>query len=117
MTRQLLSPDKLLPEALETISNYHSQTIKEVSTAIESNKVVVIGMAHNPFVAKARKALKEAGVDFKYIEYGNYFSSWRPRLAIKLWSGWPTFPQVFVEGKLLGGFQETKKALENGKIK
>jgi hypothetical protein len=34
-----------------------------------------------------------------YLEYGSYFSKWKERLAIKLWSGWPTFPQVFVDGR------------------
>jgi glutaredoxin-related protein len=74
-------------------------------------------MAHNPFVSKARKAFESAGIDFKYLQYGSYFSGWKPRLAIKLWSGWPTYPQVFVNGKLIGGFQETQKALSEGKIK
>ena len=117
MTRQLLATDNIESDALQMISNYHNQTVKEVTKTVESNKVVIVGMAHNPFVFKARKALKEAGVDFKYLEYGSYFSAWIPRLAIKLWSGWPTFPQVFVDGKLIGGFKETQKALSNGKIK
>ena len=33
------------------------------------------------------------------------------RLAIKLWSGWPTFPQVFVRGELIGGEDLTKAAI------
>lgn len=109
MTRQLLATDKIATDALEAISSYHNQVVREVASTIETNKVVVVGMAHNPFVSKARKTLQEAGVEFKYLEYGSYFSSWRPRLAIKLWSGWPTFPQVFVDGKLIGGFNETRK--------
>ncbi len=61
-----------------------------------------------------RKALAAAGIDFKYLEYGSYFSSWKPRLAIKLWSGWPTFPQVFVKGELLGGEELTVGAIADG---
>lgn len=117
MSRLVLSPEFVTPEALTYISGYHEATVKEVISAVHSNKVVVVGMAHNPFVKKARKAFKSAGIEFKYLEYGSYFSGWKPRLAIKLWSGWPTYPQVFVNGKLVGGFQETKKALSEGKIK
>lgn len=116
MNRPVLDADKVSPEALTFISGYHQEVVKEVSTAVASNKVVVVGMAQNPFVKKARKALSEAGIDFKYLEYGNYWSKWKPRLAIKLWSGWPTYPQVFVDGKLIGGFQETHRALKAGKI-
>ncbi|MDB4971522.1 MAG: hypothetical protein JWN44_7211, partial [Myxococcales bacterium] len=39
------------------------------------------------------------------------------RLAIKLWSGWPTFPQVFVRGTLLGGEDATVAALTDGSLK
>jgi glutaredoxin-related protein len=42
---------------------------------------------------------------------------WKQRLAIKMWSGWPTFPQVFVRGVLVGGFEDTRKALEDGSLK
>ena len=47
---------------------------------------------------RTREALNEAGVAHTYLEYGSYLSKWRERLAIKLWTGWPTFPQVFVRG-------------------
>lgn len=116
MNRPVLESDKVSPEALSFISGYHQNVVKEVSEAVAKNKVVIVGMAQNPFVKKARKALTEAGIEFKYLEYGNYWSKWKPRLAIKLWSGWPTYPQVFVEGKLIGGFKETDQALKNGKI-
>jgi monothiol glutaredoxin len=64
-----------------------------------------------------RQALDAAGVAYKYLEYGSYFSKWRERLAIKLWSGWPTFPQVFVRGTLVGGEDLTKQALADGSLK
>ena len=50
-------------------------------------------------------------------EYGSYFSKWKERLAIKLWSGWPTFPQVFVRASLIGGEDLTKAAIADGSIK
>jgi glutaredoxin-related protein len=74
-------------------------------------------MAQNPHVKNVRKALTDAGVAFEYLEYGSYFSAWKERLAIKLWSGWPTFPQVFVRGALLGGEELTKAALADGTLK
>ncbi len=117
MTRSILTAENIEAEALTQISSYHETTVKEVQEAVKTNKVVVVGMKQNPVVAKARKALKEAGVEYKYLEYGSYMAGWKPRLAIKLWSGWPTYPQVFVNGKLIGGARETEAALKAGKIK
>ncbi|HEY8075097.1 MAG TPA: glutaredoxin domain-containing protein, partial [Labilithrix sp.] len=78
---------------------------------------VVVGMAQNPHVRGVRKALDEAGLAYRYLEYGSYFSEWQKRLAIKIWSGWPTFPQVYIHGRLLGGEDLTKAAIANGSLK
>jgi len=64
-----------------------------------------------------RQALDAASIAHTYLEYGSYFSKWRERLAIKMWSGWPTFPQVFVRGVLLGGEDLTKAAIADGSLK
>jgi len=117
MNRPVLAPEKVSQGALTFISNYHQAVVSEVANAVANNKIVVVGMAQNMFVKKAKKELQKAAMDFKYLEYGSYWSQWKPRLAIKLWSGWPTYPQVFVEGKLIGGFRELQQELKAGKIK
>lgn len=117
MNRPVLEPENVSEAALKAITGYHQEIVAEVKSTVSKNKVVVVGMAQNPFVKKARTALKEAGIEYSYLEYGTYVSQWKQRLAIKLWSGWPTYPQVFVNGKLIGGFQETKAALESGQLK
>jgi glutaredoxin-related protein len=103
--------------AKKRIAEFHPDVVAEVKKAIASAPVVVVGMAQNPHVKNVRKALTAAGIEFTYLEFGSYFSSWRPRLAIKLWSGWPTFPQVFVKGELLGGEDLTIAALGDGSLK
>jgi glutaredoxin-related protein len=117
MPRHLLASENIAPAALDYMARYHHNVVAEVEATIASNKIVLVGMTQNPFVKKARKALSDAGVQFTYLEYGSYLSLWKPRLAIKLWSGWPTFPQVFVDGKLIGGYKEMDAALKNGSIK
>ncbi|MFZ4713247.1 MAG: glutaredoxin [Bacteriovoracaceae bacterium] len=42
---------------------------------------------------------------------------WKQRLAIKLWSGWATYPQVFIDGKLIGGFKDLEAKLSRNEIK
>ena len=99
------------------MNDRHADTVREVEAAIAANAVVVVGMAQNPYVKKVRRALTEAGISFEYLEYGSYLSEWRRRLAIKLWSGWPTFPQVYVRGILIGGNTETRAAIADGTLK
>ena len=34
-----------------------------------------------------------------------------------MWSGWPTFPQVFVSGELIGGADIVTQMHESGELK
>jgi monothiol glutaredoxin len=104
--RNHLNEAQIDSKALAAMEKFHSGVVKEAQEAVQTNPVVVIGMAGNVFVKKARNLLNEKKIQYKYIEHGNYLSKWKERLALKLWSGWPTFPQVFVDGKLIGGFRE-----------
>ena len=104
-------------KALSKMQSFHLETIEQVKSALERSDVVVVGMAQNPHVKKVRQALEAANVAFEYLEYGSYFSEWKRRLAIKLWSGWPTFPQVFVKGTLIGGNELTNEAIADGSLK
>ncbi len=105
------------PTAAGAQAAFHADVVAEVSKAVARDPVVVVGMATNPFVGKARKALESAGVSHTYLGYGGYLSQWKQRLAIKMWSGWPTYPQVFVKGVLVGGFTELDAAIKSGDLK
>ncbi len=98
------------------MESYKSPIIGEVRDAIGTHRVVVVGMRWNPHVPRAKKALDKAGITYHYIGYGSYVSRWKDRLGIKLWTGWPTFPQVFVDGELLGGANQVTKAIEAGEL-
>ncbi len=115
--RPLLSDSSRTPHVADKVAGFHADVVRQVQEAVARDPVVVVGMAQNPFVKKARQALQEAGVEFTYLEYGSYFKQWKERLALKMWSGWPTFPQVFVRGTLVGGNDETRAALADGSLK
>ena len=73
-------------------------------------------MAGNPWCRRARQSLRDAGVVHHYLEYGSYLSLWRKRNALKMWTGWPTFPMVFVKGRLIGGAQDLTRLLASGEL-
>jgi glutaredoxin-related protein len=112
-----LDEKSVAPAALAVMQGFHADVVRKVQESIRRDHVVVVGMVQNPHVRRVRQALDEAGVAHVYLEYGSYFSKWKERLAIKLWSGWPTFPQVFVSGALIGGEDLTKAALADGSLK
>ena len=116
MPRPILDESLIHPNAREKVANNQSEILKEVQSAIADNPVVVVGMAQNPFPKKARKALDEHGLTYRYLEYGNYLKEWRRRNALKMWTGWPTFPMVFVRGKLIGGNEELNALLKSGEF-
>jgi hypothetical protein len=115
--RHLLPAARVTPSAARFIAQYHSTVVREVEQAVLESSMVVVGMAWNAHVKNVRRGLAAGGFQFRYIEYGSYVSMWRARLAIKLWSGWPTFPQVFVRGVLFGGETLTLAALADGSLR
>lgn len=114
--RPQLDASQIHPDIHEKIRDAHRDLVEEVRAAVESHPVVVVGMAQNPHVKKARTLLATAEVPFEYLEYGSYFSQWRRRLALKAWTGWPTFPMVFVKGQLVGGAADLEKLIKKGEV-
>jgi monothiol glutaredoxin len=116
MTRQILDEQYIHPAIREVVSGQHADILREVQGAIASNDVVVVGMAQNPFPRKARKALDVVSAPYKYLEYGSYLGQWRRRAALKMWTGWQSFPMVFVKGTLVGGAQELQRLIDSGEF-
>lgn len=117
MTRHLLDEAQIHPAIRNRLASWQQAIVQEVQAAVAANDVVVVGMGINPFVKRARKALDAAGVAHHYLGYGNYFSQWRKRGALKMWSGWPTLPMVFVRGTLVGGATDLDKLIASGELK
>ena len=116
MSRPILPESHIHPAIRDRVSQLHQATLDEVQQAVAQHAVVVIGMATNPFVRKARKLLDAAGVSHHYLGYGSYLSEWRRRNAIKMWAGWPTLPMVFVKGVLVGGADDLGALIRSGEL-
>ncbi len=98
MPRLILEETHIHPSIRSEVADHQKTIVREVIAAVSSNDVVVVGMRFNPFPKKACKALDAIHQGHKYLEYGNYVSMWRERNALKLWSGWPTFPDGVCQG-------------------
>jgi len=116
MPRPILPEDRIHPAVRGKVANYRADIVAEVQAAVAANEIVVVGMRMNPFPKKARKLLDAAGLAYKYLEYGSYLRQYRRRLGLKLWTGWPTFPMVFVKGVLVGGAQDLERLIASGEL-
>ncbi len=117
MPRPTLEEAQIHPAIRDKVENLHADIVHNVRSAAASNPVLVVGMAGNPHCRRARKALAAAEVAHQYLEYGSYFSEWQPRGALKMWTGWPTFPMVFVKGVLVGGADNLNRLIASGELR
>ena len=116
MTRQILDEPRINPAVREKIAGHHADIVKEVADAAAANAVLVVGLRQNVPGKHARKILDMNNIAFKYLEYGSYFSGWRRRNALKMWSGWPTFPMIFVKGVFIGGAADLARLFASGEL-
>ncbi|MEM1023186.1 MAG: glutaredoxin domain-containing protein [Myxococcota bacterium] len=115
--RKTLEEERIDPDIRSIVDQHHRDVVEEVDAATRAHDVLVVGMAQNPFPKRARKALEAAGIAFHYVEYGSYLNTWRPRTALKMFTGWPTFPMVFVKGVLVGGAAELIRLIDSGELR
>jgi glutaredoxin-related protein len=114
--RPLFDEARIHPAIREKIARWRVDVVQEVQDVVAAKHIVVVGMKMNPFPRKARKLLAAAGLEHTYLEYGSYLSGYRRRLPLKMWTGWPTFPMIFVKGVLIGGASDLEKLIASGTL-
>jgi monothiol glutaredoxin len=116
MQRNVLAFTQVHPSLHDKITSFHQETLNEVRTAVDTHDVVIVGMSQNPFPGRARKLLDSKSIAYHYLAYGSYLSGWRDRLPLKMWTGWPTFPMIFVKGLFIGGYTDLERLLASGEL-
>ena len=66
------------------------------------------------FSAQTVAALRGVGAEFAFI---NIFEDAEIREGLKVYSNWPTFPQLYVNGELIGGCDIALELHESGELK
>src|ERR1700760_1827364 len=93
--------------------------VERIKSELSSSPVVLFmkGTPDFPqcgFSAQTVAALRAVGADFKHI---NIFEEPEMREALKRYSNWPTYPQLYVNGELLGGCDIALEMYRNGELK
>lgn len=116
MPRQVLDDARIHPAIRDKIARKGEDILKEVQAAVSQHDVVIVGMGQNVFPKRARRLLDEKGIAYEYLEYGSYLSKWSDRLPLKMWTGWPTFPMIFVKGVLIGGHEDLQRLVDSAEL-
>jgi monothiol glutaredoxin len=91
------------------------ETIKE---QIESNDILLYmkGSPNQPqcgFSARTTQALMACGERFAYVDI---LSNPEIRTNLPKYANWPTFPQLWVKGELIGGCDIVTEMFESGEL-
>jgi len=91
---------------------------ERIKEQLENNPVLVYikGTPDFPqcgFSGQTVAALKAIGRPFSYI---NIFDDPEIREGLKTYSNWPTFPQLYVDGELVGGCDIVIEMYESGEL-
>lgn len=65
------------------------------------------------FSAQTVAALRAVDAEFAYV---NIFEDPEVREGLKTYSNWPTFPQLYVNGELIGGCDITLELYQSGEL-
>jgi monothiol glutaredoxin len=92
--------------------------IDRIKDQIGSNPIVLYmkGTPDFPqcgFSAQAVAALRACGADFAHV---NIFEDQEVREALKRYSNWPTYPQLYVRGELIGGSDIVIEMYKSGEL-
>jgi len=89
-----------------------------IESLLQSNRVVLFmkGQPTMPqcgFSAKAVGALSALGVDYAHV---NVLADQEIREGIKVYGDWPTIPQLYIDGELVGGSDIIEQMTNSGEL-
>jgi monothiol glutaredoxin len=89
-----------------------------IKQQVESNAIVLYmkGTPQFPqcgFSARAAQALQAAGAEFAYV---NVLADPEVFENLPRYANWPTFPQLYIKGELIGGCDITLELFERGEL-
>jgi len=93
--------------------------LERIKEQVENNPVVIYmkGTPQFPmcgFSSRAAEALSSTGVEFGYI---NIIQDQEIFENLPRYADWPTFPQIYIGGELVGGCDITLELAANGELK
>lgn len=95
-----------------------SSTEEKIRKQLAENPIILYmkGTPENPscgFSKKAAECIRSTGIDFAYV---NVLASPFIMERLPMVSNFPTFPQLFIKGEIIGGSDIVEEMLNNGEL-
>jgi monothiol glutaredoxin len=95
-----------------------SDTQSKIKNIVESNKVVLFMKGEKDFPqcgfsARAVQIVRALGVPFETV---NVLADPEVREGVKVFSNWPTIPQLYVDGQFVGGSDIAYEMYQSGEL-
>jgi len=87
-----------------------------INELVEKHTVVVFSKTYCPYCTKAKNALKGIGADFEVVELDKRDDGSEIQNALHKKTGQRTVPNVFVNGKSIGGGDDTARLAKSGEL-
>ncbi|XP_009796016.1 glutaredoxin-C4-like [Nicotiana tabacum] len=87
-----------------------------VKKTISSHSIVIFSKSYCPYCRKAKAVFKELKQKPYVVELDERDDGWSIQDALSEIVGRRTVPQVFINGKHIGGSDDTVEAYENGEL-
>jgi glutaredoxin 3 len=111
---QSLSVQRAAPRILST-KLFHTYSSKETAVAhIKASKIVVFSKTHCPYCKKAKEAIGQLTPQFSIIELDVVKDGPEQQAALLEITGQKTVPNIFVDGKHIGGCDKTLELIASG---
>ena len=96
-----------------------SDVMERIREQVESNPIVLFmkGSPEMPmcgFSSRTAQALSACGVEYGYV---NVLTDPEVFEQLPRYADWPTFPQLFINGELIGGHDITLELYQSGELK
>ncbi|GAB64430.1 glutaredoxin domain containing protein, partial [Plasmodium cynomolgi strain B] len=108
------------PSESETQEELTEEVINFIESIIKKHKIVLFmkGTALNPFCKYSKQAIHILKLNkVKEIRTVNILDDEQLRRSLKIYSEWPTFPQLYVNGKFVGGIDKLQELHDGKKLK
>jgi monothiol glutaredoxin len=95
-----------------------ADVVEKIQSTINSNKIVLFMKGNRSFPqcgfsAATVEIFEQLGAPFETVDV---LQDMEIREGIKLYSNWPTIPQVYINGKFVGGCDIVRELYESGEL-
>jgi len=120
--KELVEEGEFLDQLPDSAKRKPEMTLEDRLKSLINKESVMIfmkGAPENPRCGFSKQLVSILSAEVPDVKYGHFdiLSDEEVRQGLKTFSNWPTYPQIYVKGELVGGLDILKELQEAGELK